>query len=76
MKDKSDRPLRIDEDFYKMIKNIKVERIKLGTDILPKSDKRITKAITKLVYSEPLIYQTLIKTPMEEDLIKQRRRKK
>jgi hypothetical protein len=60
-------PIRLDEEFYKLIKNLKVDRIKFGSDTLPKSDRRLSKAVARIINMEKQIYNSLVTSPLEDD---------
>jgi hypothetical protein len=60
-------PIRVDEEMFNLVKNIKIDRIKIGTDRIPESDRRITKALARLVKQDVALYNTLIKSQLEND---------
>lgn len=45
---KKSKLTKIDEDFLKEIRDIKIERLKKGKDFKPRSDRRITKGLIRL----------------------------
>ena len=69
-------PLRVDEEMLNLIKDIKIERIKFGTDANKiQSDRRLTKALARLIKQNADMYNTLIKSPLEDDRNYSRKRK-
>ena len=62
-----DKPIRVDLDFEEELRKIKIERLTKGKDRMPKSDRRLTKAIRR----HPLwnnIREDIIKADLLEDM--------
>jgi hypothetical protein len=61
------RPIKVDEEFFNIIKKIKIDRIKTGIDLRPQSDRRISKAIARLCEKDMTFYSNLINSPFIDD---------
>ena len=59
-------PARVDDNFIRELKEIKVERIRRGLDKELKSDRRLTKAMIRSSIWKDLKLR-LINSPMEDD---------
>lgn len=66
------KPIRLDEEFSRLLKQIKIDRIKMGSDFEPQSERRISKAIARAVSGDLMVYNTLVKSPLESDRKKRR----
>lgn len=60
-------PLRVDEEFKDFLRFVKLERIKSGTDNMPVSERRTTKAIARYFRTDFNALSTLIKSPFDND---------
>lgn len=56
-----DKILRSDEEFVKLLREVKIDRIKKGLDKKPLSDKRLTLAISRIPKLKDLLVQSEIK---------------
>lgn len=56
-----DRMLRSDEEFVKLLRDIKLERMRNGKDKRPLSDKRLTLAISRIPRLREILTQSEIK---------------
>jgi len=70
------KPLRVDEEFYNLLRTIKIERIKRGTDLIPNvSDRRLTKAVARIVKMQTETFNSLCNSPLDDDREYRRRRR-
>lgn len=65
-----------DKEFKEILQKIRKERIKLGTDNIYQSDRRLTKAIARYINTDLNSYMTLVKSPLDDDNKKRGRRLK
>lgn len=62
------KPSKIDNELKTLFNDVKIDRIKIGTDVKIQSDRRLSKAVARLIKTTPSMYDTLIKSPLDNDL--------
>lgn len=63
---RNDKPSRVDAEFIKELKEIKLDRIRLGLDKKIQSDRRLTKALVKTSFWID-VKRVLKQSPLEDD---------
>ena len=70
MSKKNSIPMRADKEFKKLMEEIKIERIKLGTDqpLKPVTTSRLTLATSRLIKKYPQLKKELVSSKLKWNL--------